>query len=229
MALGLLALLSAIAQAPTDLWSLQEGLRHVLETISQLGPWGVIAFILCYAVATVTFFPGAILTLGAGALFGLVWGSLSVFVGATLGAIAAFLIGRYLARDWVARQLTSYPRFQAIDYAVGKTGFKVVFLTRLSPLFPFNLLNYAYGVTSVTLKDYSLASLGMLPGTILYVYLGSLAGDLATLSLGDRPQPTTAGWIVNGIGLITTIIATLYITQIARKALQTVVDSTGDR
>lgn len=222
-------LFTAIVQTSTMAWNLQAVLREALETISQLGPWGAIAFMGFYAVATVAFVPGAILTLGAGALFGLVWGSLYVFVGSTLGAIAAFLIGRYLVRSWMTRQLASYPNFQAIDQAVGQAGLKIVFLTRLSPLFPFNFLNYAYGVTSVTLRDYALASVGMIPGTVLYVYLGSLAGNLATLSLSDRPQPSAIEWVINIIGLIATIVATLYITKIARQSLQTVVNASGDR
>lgn len=221
-------LLLAIAQASSGAWNLQAVLQGVLETISQLGPWAAIAFIGFYAVATIAFFPGAILTLGGGVLFGLVWGSLYVFVGATLGAIAAFLIGRYLARNWISRQLASYPNFEAIDRAVGKAGLKIVFLTRLSPLFPFNFLNYAYGVTSVTLRDYALASVGMVPGTVLYVYLGSLAGNIATLSLSDRPQQTAIGWVVNLIGLAATIVVTIYITRIARHSLQTVVNPPGD-
>ncbi|MFN9672787.1 MAG: TVP38/TMEM64 family protein, partial [Microcystis sp.] len=156
-------------------------LFHALTWVDSLGSVGAIAFIIIYILATVAFFPGSILTLGAGVVFGLVLGSFYVFIGATIGATVAFLVGRYLARGWVAEKIQGNSKFQAIDEAVGREGLKIVLLTRLSPIFPFNLLNYAYGVTGVSLKDYLLGSAGMIPGTIMYVYIGSLAGSLATI------------------------------------------------
>ncbi|MFM7437873.1 MAG: TVP38/TMEM64 family protein, partial [Snowella sp.] len=159
----------------------QEILRNALVWIDSLGSWGAIAFIVLYILATVAFLPGSILTLGAGVVFGVFFGSVYVFIGATLGAIAAFLVGRYLARDWIAQKIAENQKFKAIDQAVGQEGFKIVLLTRLSPIFPFFLLNYAYGITGVSLKDYAIASVGMIPGTITFVYIGSLAGNLATL------------------------------------------------
>jgi uncharacterized membrane protein YdjX (TVP38/TMEM64 family) len=118
------------------------------------GSVGIIAFVVIYNLATVLFIPGSLLTLGGGALYGVVWGSVYVVIAATLGATIAFLIGRYYARGWVAKQMQGHPKFQAIDQAVAKEGVKIVLLTRLSPVFPFNLLNYAFGVTCVSLKDY---------------------------------------------------------------------------
>ena len=132
-------------------------LQNTLQWINSLGSFGGIVFIGIYIIATLAFLPAAILTLGAGVIFGVIWGSLYVFVGATLGAIAAFLVGRYLARGWVKEKISSYKKFTNIDQAVSKEGLKIVFLIRLSPLFPFNLLNYALGLTNVSLKDYSLA------------------------------------------------------------------------
>jgi uncharacterized membrane protein YdjX (TVP38/TMEM64 family) len=204
----------------------QELLRNALEWVNNLGSLGAIAFITIYFLATVAFFPGSILTLGAGVVFGVVWGSLYVFVGATLGATAAFLVGRYLARGWVSGKIAGNDNFRAIDEAVGKEGFKIVLLTRLSPVFPFNLLNYAYGVTGVSLRDYVLASVGMIPGTIMYVYIGSLAGSIATLGTGT--QPTNAGlqWVIRILGFVATIAVTIYVTRVARKALaEAVMDS----
>ena len=127
-------------------------LFHALTWVDSLGSVGAIAFIIIYILATVAFFPGSILTLGAGVVFGLVLGSFYVFIGATIGATVAFLVGRYLARGWVAEKIQGNNKFQAIDEAVGKEGLKIVLLTRLSPIFPFTLLNYAYGVTGVSLK-----------------------------------------------------------------------------
>ncbi|MDJ1175988.1 TVP38/TMEM64 family protein [Roseofilum capinflatum] len=197
----------------------QELLRSALENIQNLGPIGAIAFILLYIIATVAFLPGSIVTLGAGVVFGVVFGSLYVFIGATFGATAAFLIGRYLARDWIAQKIAGNTKFSAIDRAVGEEGLKIVLLTRLSPVFPFNLLNYAYGLTQVTLKDYFIGSIGMIPGTIMYVYIGSLAGDLATIGTGDQPSNPTITWTLRIIGFIATVAVTLYVTKIARKAL----------
>lgn len=194
-------------------------LRDALEWLNGLGALGAVAFIVIYVLSTIVFFPGTVLTLGAGVVFGVGLGSLYVFVGATLGATAAFLVGRYLARGWVSRKIEGNPKFRAIDAAVGEEGFKIVLLTRLSPVFPFVLLNYAYGVTGVSLKDYVLASIGMIPGTIMYVYIGSLAGSIATL--GTSAQPTDQGvqWALRIIGFIATVAVTLYVTRIARKAL----------
>ncbi|MDY6807310.1 MAG: TVP38/TMEM64 family protein, partial [Cyanobacteriota bacterium] len=151
-------------------------LKSILIWIESLGYWGAIAFIVIYNIATLLFVPGSILTMGGGVVFGIFWGSIYVFLASTLGATIAFIIGRYFSRDWVFQQLEKQPTFKALDEAVVKEGFKIVFLTRLCPLFPFNLLNYAFGVMRVSLKDYILGSLGMIPGTVMYVYLGALAG-----------------------------------------------------
>ncbi|MFN6497994.1 MAG: TVP38/TMEM64 family protein [Nostoc sp. DedQUE01] len=195
-------------------------LRDALQWIDSLGTVGAIAFIALYIIATVAFFPGSILTLGAGVIFGIIWGSLYVFIGATLGATAAFLVGRYLARDWVARKIADNKKFAAIDQAVGREGLKIVLLTRLSPIFPFNLLNYAFGITGVSLKDYFIGSVGMIPGTIMYVYIGSLAGNLATIGTEAQPTNPTIQWTIRIVGFIATVAVTIYITRIARKALE---------
>ena len=194
-------------------------LQNTLDWIDSLGNIAAIAFILLYVMTTVLFIPGTILTLGAGVLFGLWWGSLYVLIGATLGATAAFLVGRYFVRDWVAQKVARNPKFQAIDHAVGQSGFKIVVLTRLSPLFPFILLNYAYSLTKVSLKDYIFGSVGMIPGTMTYVYLGSLAGNLATLNTTQNAAKPLALWSLRIIGLIATIAVSWYGTKIARQAL----------
>lgn len=197
-------------------------LQNVLLQVRDLGIAGSIAFIMIYVVATVLFLPGSILTLSGGALFGVVLGSVYVFIGAVLGSTLAFLVGRYLARGWVAERLATNRKFKAIDEAVAREGFKIVLLTRLSPVFPFNLLNYAFGITQVSLKDYWLGAIGMLPGTITYVYIGSLAGSLATLGSGSQSvnsQTQIAQWVVRIVGFLATIAVTIYVTRIAKKAL----------
>jgi uncharacterized membrane protein YdjX (TVP38/TMEM64 family) len=170
----------------------------------------------------VLFIPGSLLTLGSGVLFGVAWGSIFVSLASTLGATAAFLVGRYLARGWVAKQLEGKENFQAIDRAVAKEGWKIVGLTRLSPVFPFNLLNYAFGITQVSLRDYFFASwIGMMPGTVMYVYIGSLLGSLATLAAGVQERKRTqAEWALYAVGLIASVAVTVYVTRIAKKALE---------
>ncbi|MBW4441758.1 MAG: TVP38/TMEM64 family protein [Plectolyngbya sp. WJT66-NPBG17] len=196
-------------------------MQEVLSWIQNLGSLGAIAFIALYIFAAILFIPGSILTLGAGAVFGIVLGSVYVFVGATLGAIAAFLVGRYLARDWVAKRIEGNDKFKAIDEAVSKEGLKVVILTRLSPVFPFTFLNYAFGVTQVALKDYALGCVGMIPGIVMYVYIGSLAGNLATIGTTElNREAQYAQWGIRIVGLVATVIVTVYVTRIAKQALQ---------
>lgn len=204
---------------------IQDLIKQSLDWVASLGIWGPIAFIVLYNLATVLFIPGSLITLGAGFIFGVFWGTIYVSIGSILGATFAFLIGRYLARDWVTQKLEGNQKFKAIDEAVAQEGWKIVGLTRLSPIFPFNLLNYAFGLTKVSLKDYFFASwVGMFPGTVLYVYVGSLAGSLATLGTEER-QRTPLEWGLYGVGLMATVIVTLYVTKIAQKALNQKIDS----
>lgn len=196
-------------------------LRDALSWVEGLGPLAPAAFIIIYILACVLFVPGSILTIGAGILFGLVWGTVYVSIAATLGATCAFLIGRYAARDWVAAKLEGNPKFKAIDTAVAREGWKIVGLTRLSPIFPFNLLNYAFGLTHVSLVDYFFASwAGMIPGTIMYVYIGSLAGDLTQLG-HTQAVHTPARWALDIVGLIATVLVVIYVTRIGTRALKT--------
>jgi len=199
----------------------QDLLKAALYWIGKLGPWGPVIFIALYIVATVFFIPGSVLTLGAGAVFGVVLGSVYVSISATLGATAAFLVGRYLARDAIARKIAKNEKFATIDRAVADEGWKIVLLTRLSPVFPFTLLNYAFGLTRVKLSHYVLASwLGMIPGTVMYVYLGSLVN----LGSGHR-QRTTGEWVLYGVGLLATVIVTIFVTRLAKKALAKKINS----
>jgi uncharacterized membrane protein YdjX (TVP38/TMEM64 family) len=218
LAVGINLLLNTHPVLAQESFNPQDIFRNALQSIDNLGSVGAFAFIALYIIATVAFLPGSILTLGAGVVFGVVWGSLYVFIGATLGATAAFIVGRYLARSWVARKIEGNKKFAAIDRAVGREGLKIVLLTRLSPIFPFNLLNYAFGITGVSLKDYFIGSVGMIPGTIMYVYIGSLAGSLARIGT-DQPTNPTVQWAIRIIGFIATVTVTIYVTRIAKKAL----------
>ena len=188
--------------------------------VDGLGLWGPLVFVLGYAVATVAFIPGSLLTLAGGAIFGLAEGTALVFVGASLGATAAFLASRYIVRGVIERRVAAEPRFAAIDRAVGREGFKIVLLLRLTPVVPFVLLNYALGLTRVKLRDYVYALGGMLPATLLYVYYGKVAGDVAEIAAGvgeERGWTDYAAW---GVGLVATIAVTTIIVRIARRALR---------
>ena len=201
------------------------------EWVARLGAWGPVVFILGYVVAAVAFVSGSLLTLAAGALFGLVRGTLYVLVAATLGAPAAFLVSRYVVRAAIERRLRGDPRFAAIDAAVAANGRKVVFLLRLSPVLPYTLMNYALGLTRVRFADYVVASVGMLPGTLLYVYYGKLAGDVAA-AVGGRAVARGAGhYAVLALGLAATVALTVYVTRLARRALAAAVadDPTAGR
>lgn len=195
----------------------------MLEWARGIGYWGYLVLAGAYVVATVLFIPGLLLTLAAGFLFGVVAGSFTVSVGSTLGASAAFLLGRYFARDFIERKIAGNPKFAAIDEAVGRQGFKIVLLTRLSPVFPFNMLNYAFGLTRVRFSTYVFVSwLGMIPGTVLYVYLGSTAKDLAQVFSGSV-EGGMSQQVFKIIGLLATVGVTIYITHVARAALHNAV------
>jgi uncharacterized membrane protein YdjX (TVP38/TMEM64 family) len=198
------------------------------QWVESLGVWGPVVFILGYAVAAVAFIPGSLLTLAAGAIFGLAKGTIYTLIGATLGASAAFLVARYGARRTIERRIAGNARFAAIDKAVGREGFKIVALLRLSPIFPFNLLNYSLGLTKVTFLQYLAASIAMLPGTLLYVYYGKAAGSLAAVAggagIGKETDKGTGYWVVLGVGLLATIVVTTFVTRLAGKALRQEID-----
>ena len=216
LALGLVVvgLLAASRVLPLGVW-----LQALLAWVEGLGPIGPLVLGLIYIVATVLFVPGLLLSMGAGFLFGVVTGTITISIASTLGATAAFLVGRYLARDAIARKIESNARFAAVDKAVGEEGWKIVGLVRLSPIFPFNLINYAFGLTKVSLRDYFLASwIGMFRGTVMYVYVGSVAGDLAELVTGTAER-SPAQWTLLIVGFAATVAVTVYVTRIARRAL----------
>jgi uncharacterized membrane protein YdjX (TVP38/TMEM64 family) len=187
--------------------------------VAQAGWWGPFVFVAGYAGAVVALAPASLLTLAAGAVFGLARGTLYSFAAAVLGSSLAFLVSRHLARRLVERRVARDARFAAIDRAVADEGLRIVFLLRLSPAFPFNLLNYALGLTSVRFRDYLIASLGMLPGTLLYVWSGKLAGDVAALAGGAPGGRSAAEWSLLAVGLAATFAVAAQVARIARRAL----------
>jgi uncharacterized membrane protein YdjX (TVP38/TMEM64 family) len=225
--LVLLLILAAAVVAVLLFLPVREHLGQLLTWIQRLGWWGPVLMVGIYVVACVLWVPGSLLTLGIGYAFGLAAGLVIVSLGSTLGASAAFLLGRTLARGWVESRIAGSPRFRALDHAVAEHGFKIVLLTRLSPVFPFALLNYAFGATRVSFRDYVLASwIGMLPGTVVYVYLGSIAQDLADLASG-RTQQGPAHYVLLAMGLVATLFVTVYLTHLARRALAKAMPGAG--
>ena len=208
------AMLVAVATLPVREW-----LSIGIEWIESHRTLAWLVYIAAYTAAAILVIPGSILTLAAGFVFGIPIGVMLVSVGSLMGAAGAFLVGRFLARDWVAQRIAGFPSFEALDKATRHEGFIIVLLTRLSPLFPFNLLNYAFGLTAVRFRDYVLASwIGMAPAIVLYVYIGSAAKNLADLT-GDGIESGIGGTTLFVAGLIATLLLTILVTRIATKAL----------
>jgi uncharacterized membrane protein YdjX (TVP38/TMEM64 family) len=197
-------------------WS--EALGMLLPLLQS--PWGAVAFVPLYALWVTLLLPGVWASMLAGALYGTAWGSLIVFVGACLGAEAAFLLGRSWLRDWARRRLAAVPRLQAVEQAVSREGLRLVLLTRLSPAFPFSLLNLAYGLSEVSLRDYTIGLIGILPGTILFCGLGGLAGDVARFGEVLSGEADTGTWTLRIVGLLATLGSVWLVGRAARRALQ---------
>src|SRR5437762_12237444 len=212
-----IALFLAMKFLPVQQW-----LTNFNNWGGQMGTAGILTFIAVYAVATVLLAPGAILTIGAGFAFGLWKGFLAVSAGSTLGAALAFLVARFIARDRVEAIAKGNEKFRNIDNAIGRQGAKLVFLLRLSPVIPFNLSNYLYGLTGVKFWPYVLASwIGLMPGTLLYVYIDN-AGKAAVSAAagGEAMKHGWQYWTFMSVGLAATIVVTIWVTKIARHAVR---------
>jgi uncharacterized membrane protein YdjX (TVP38/TMEM64 family) len=197
----------------------------MLGVIVDVRQWGLgapVAFMLIYAVSVVALVPASVLTMAGGAVFGLVRGAAFSFGGALLGSTVAFLLGRYVVCRAIERKLATMPRFAAIDRAVSAQGRRIVFLLRLSPIVPFNFLNYALGVTRISIKDFVIASAGTLPGAVMYAYAGKVTGEALALA-GQAELPKNASYYAILVaGLAATLAATTVITRTARRALRDV-------
>jgi len=195
-----------------------ERLTAVLAALRS--PAGALAFVPLYALWVTLLLPGVWASMLAGALYGPLWGSVLVFIGACLGAEAAFLIGRHWLREWTQRRLQALPRLRAVEQAVSREGLKLVLLTRLSPAFPFSLLNLAYGLSAVSLRDYSLGLIGILPGTVLFCGLGALAGDVARFGSVLAGQADAGTWGLRVVGVLATVAVVVLVGRAAQRALQ---------
>jgi pyruvate/2-oxoglutarate dehydrogenase complex dihydrolipoamide dehydrogenase (E3) component/uncharacterized membrane protein YdjX (TVP38/TMEM64 family) len=213
-AIGLLVLVALLKTLPVTDW-----LLGFVGWVRDAGLVGMAVFVAAYVVACILWLPASVLTLGAGFAYGIATGAVLVWVAAGLGAVVTFLLGRTVARDAVARRVQANPKFAAIDRAVGREGLKIVFLTRLSPVFPFAAQNYLYGVTQVTLRDYLVGTMvGMIPGVLMYVYLGSLFTSVSEIASGTA-SGGTAKQVLTFVGFVATVAVTVFVTRLARRAL----------
>jgi uncharacterized membrane protein YdjX (TVP38/TMEM64 family) len=215
IALIAVSLVLVLRQLPVAGW-----IQRLQGRLEALGPWGPVVFGACYVIAALLLVPGSALTIAAGALFGALLGTVVVSLAATMTAALAFLIARYLARERIARKARQYPKFAAIDRAISEGGWKIVALLRLSPAVPFTLQNYFYGLTGIHFWPCVLTTwLAMLPGTFLYIYLGSIGRAGAEAASGARSL-SPAEWAMTITGLLATVAVTVYVTRLARRALR---------
>ncbi|MEE8143428.1 MAG: DUF547 domain-containing protein [Planctomycetota bacterium] len=204
---GILALVKALP--------LGEGISQLQGWVQGLGVWGPVVWGLLYILFALAFIPGSLLTMAAGALFGLVWGPITVSIASTTAGALGYLIARHLARDKVKEQARKYPRFAAVDRAIESGGWKIVGMLRLSPAFPYSVSNYLYGLTAIRFWPYVVTSwIAMLPGTFMYVYFGRAGLSLA--EAGQTPSTRTLTWV----GLLLTVVVTVYITRLAGRTIR---------
>lgn len=223
--IAVVGILAALVWGLARSGDVRQAIAAGLETVEGWGPWGLVAVAAAYVPASLLFLPGSLLTLGAGFVFGVAPTVIAVSLGSTMGATAAMLAGRTLLRPWLETRLAQSPRLAALDRAVQRDGAKLVLLVRLSPIIPYNLLNYMLGLTKVRLGDFIWASwLGMLPGTVMYAYLGSAAHGLADLAAGEVP-PSRAAQGLFAFGLLATVALTVVLGRMAKRSLAEVARS----
>lgn len=224
----LLVLVATFAFACISL-PIEKILKNFLVWIKEeLGPWGPLVLAIAYVPLTVFAVPASILTVGGGYLFGLPVGFVADSIGATLGATAAFLVGKTIGRSYVISKLKKYPKFQAIAIAIQRSGFKIVLLLRFVPLLPFNVLNYLLSVTPVRLWEYMLATwLGMMPITFVFVYVGTTLKDIADVTHGWHEISKTR-WMFMVFGLMVSVILIVYIIRIAKASLEKALAENGE-
>lgn len=219
--IGLSILLLGVITFAIFTFPVEKILKDFLLWLKQdLGPWGPFVLAIAYVPLTVLAVPASVLTLGGGYLFGLPTGFVADSIGATLGATAAFLLGRTIGRSYVISKLKNYPKFQAIAIAIQGSGFKIVLLLRLVPLLPFNMLNYLLSVTPVPIREYMLATwVGMMPVTFAFVYVGTTLKDLSDVTHGWAEVSKTR-WVLMASGFLVSVILMVYITRVAKASLE---------
>jgi uncharacterized membrane protein YdjX (TVP38/TMEM64 family) len=195
-------------------------LAPVVVRLTQLGPWAPVVFTLLYIAAALTLAPAFLLTVAGGAIFGVWRGSLIVFIAASLGASTVYAVASPLARSRLMRRLTRDPRVAAVRTAVIGEGVWIMFLLRLSPLVPYNMLNYALALSGVRYVDFAIALVGMIPAIVMYTYYGQVVGDVAALAAGVAPPRGPAYYVLLLVGLVAIVVSTTMIAKAARRAVE---------
>ncbi len=217
--LGSALFVGAVLGALIYFFNLQSHVKTLLEWINDRGIWAPLIFILVDIIVVVTLFPGVLITMGAGFLFGVVMGSIYIITATTIGAVLAFIFARYLLTKRTTNYLRSHPRLNFLDQLLAAEGWKIVLVTRLIPFFPFKLSNYLFGLTKFKLRDFSIGTFfGIWPITIFNVYVGSITADLS--ALGTASTKSNLEWIVYISGFVISIFAVIYISHRARHALK---------
>lgn len=193
--------------------------ESVILALGDLGPWAPALFIAAYVVVSVTLAPAFLLTVTAGAVFGLWRGSLLVLVGALFGSSVVFGIASPLARTRLIGWLDRDPRIAAVRATIVDDGVWIMFLLRLSPVVPFTWLNYALALSGVSFRNYLIALTGMLPTIVLYMYYGKVVGDVALLAVGAKPRGV-AYYVLLVLGLIATVVSTTLIARAAKRSFE---------
>ena len=181
---------------------------------------GAILFVPIYAVWVTCLLPGVWASMLAGAIYGTWMGTVLVSLGAFIGAICSFLLGRTIFRNWVKTRIESLPKLQKFLKGVDKEGLKLILMTRLSPIFPFSILNFAYGFSEISFRNYVLGLIGILPGTILFCALGNLAGDVTRFSEILSSKDAEPFSFLNIIGLLATILTVLILNNVIKQSFQ---------
>jgi uncharacterized membrane protein YdjX (TVP38/TMEM64 family) len=217
--IALSVLFVALLLGVMSYFHLGEEVMRLFDWLAAMGGWAPLLFIIIDMLVVILLLPGVMVTMGAGFLFGVTLGSLCVVVATTLGATIAFLIARHLLGERTSRYFLSHPRLKVLNDEFAHEGWRVILLTRLIPFFPFKLSNYFFGVSDFTLRDFVLGTaIGVVPFTITNVYLGSLAADLSMLGLRHVGR-TRLEWTVYGFGFVMTMVAAIYFSRHAKKAL----------
>ena len=194
-------------------------LAPMILKVMDLGPWAPVVFVALYVATAVTLAPAFFLTVAGGAVFGVWWGSLLVFLGASLGASAVyFLAAPFASARWM-RRVTRNPRVAPVRQAVAGGGLRIMLLLRLSPLIPYSVLNYALALSGVRYPDFVVALLGMIPAIVLYTYYGKIVGDVAALAAGVSPPRGPEYYLLLGLGLVAMLVSTTMITRVARQEM----------
>ena len=189
---------------------------RALAFVAELGPWALPGFVALHVISVIAFIPSAVPNVAAGMLFGVGQGFAVSLVGAGVGAALTFGLGRLLGREWLERRFGGDVRFHSLIRLVSERGWRIIVLARLTPIFPFAIANYAFGLTRMRAVDYGLASmLGSIPSTLVLVSLGAAAGRFRDGSGARSP----AEWGLLGLGIVATLLLLLMMRRIAREAL----------